>query len=66
MSKTIRACVYPKDVMRITGKSERYARKFLNTIKRHFEKADHQFITVSEFSDYTGIEVSTIEKYLID
>jgi hypothetical protein len=66
MNKTIRACIYPKDVMRITGKSERYARKFLNEIKKHFEKPSHQFVTVREFSSYTGIDISTIETYLID
>ncbi len=66
MSKTVRACIYPKDVMRITGKSERYARKFLNEIKKHFEKSSHQFVTVREFSSYTGIDIFTIEKYLID
>jgi hypothetical protein len=66
MSSKVRACVYPKDVMRITGKSERYARKVLNGIKKHLNKPSHQFVTVIEFSTYTGIDISTIEKYLID
>jgi hypothetical protein len=66
MSSPIRACIYPKDIMRMTGKSERYARKILNQIKKELKKDVHQFITVAEFSAYTGIDVSTIEKYLID
>ena len=28
-----RACIYPKDIQRITGRSERYGRKLLNDIK---------------------------------
>jgi hypothetical protein len=66
MSSTIRVCIYPKDVMRITGRSERYARKLLNQIKKELQKMTHQFVTASEFSTYTGIDISTIEKYLID
>ena len=66
MSSTIRACIYPKDVMRITGKSERYARKILNQIKKELQKGSHQFITVEEFSIYTGIDKTTIEKFLKD
>lgn len=66
MSKTVRVCIYPKDVMRITGKSERAARKLLTKIKQHLGKEDHQFITVSEFSTYTGIDKSTLETYIND
>lgn len=66
MSGTKRVCIYPKDVVRITGKSERYARRLLNRIKKHYEKASHQFITVSEFSEFTGIDKPAIEENLVD
>lgn len=66
MNVSQRVCVYPKDVMRVTGKSERYARKLLNRIKKHLSKPSHQFVTVSEFSDYTGIDKPTIVENLVD
>lgn len=51
-----RLCIYPKDVQRITGKSERYGRMLLQKIKQYFEKEEHQFITVEEFCKYTGFK----------
>jgi hypothetical protein len=65
MITTKRLCIYPKDVQRITGKSDRYGRKLLKKIKDSLKKEDHQFITVEEFCSYTGLQTDTIEKYLI-
>lgn len=64
--RIVRACIYPKDIQRITGRSERYGRKLLNDIKAHFGKMPYQFITAEEFSEYSGINMITIEKYLKD
>ncbi|WP_203256878.1 hypothetical protein [Hyunsoonleella ulvae] len=64
--RIIRACIYPKDIQRITGRSERYGRKLLNEIKAHFGKESYQFITAEEFAEYSGINLITIEKYLKD
>lgn len=61
-----RACIYPKDIQRITGRSERYGRKLLNDIRNYLEKEPHQFITTKEFSEYSGIEEEIVNKYLID
>tara|TARA_R110002126_G_scaffold55819_6_gene149692 strand:+ start:5759 stop:5959 length:201 start_codon:yes stop_codon:yes gene_type:complete len=66
MMITKRACIYPKDIQRITGRSERYCRKLINTIKDYLDKEPHQFITVKDFASYSGIEEETINKYLID
>jgi hypothetical protein len=66
MKEVKRVCIYPKDIMRITGKSERYSRRLLTRIKNHFSKSDHQFITVSEFSSYTGIDEAVIKDFLND
>ena len=66
MSNCKRICIYPKDIQRITGKSERYGRKLLEKIKRHFEKEQHQFVTLQEFSIYTGIKLAEIEKFILD
>lgn len=62
--KTVRACIYPKDIQRITGRSERYARKLLNDVKLYFGKETHQFITPDEFAQYSGIDSSVIESYI--
>ena len=62
--KIVRACIYPKDIQRITGRSERYGRKLLNDIKAHFGKKSHQFITAEEFAEYTGVKEEIVIKYL--
>ena len=62
--KIVRACIYPKDVHCLTGRSERYGRKLLNTIREHFDKQPHQFITVKEFAEYSGIKEDVITEYL--
>ena len=61
MNEIKRVCIYPKDVMQITGKSERAARKLLNKIKARLQKEEYQFVTISEFSIYSGIDKITIE-----
>ena len=62
--KIIRACIYPKDIQCITGRSERYGRKLLNEIKLHFGKEQHQFITSEEFAEYSGINIEIVNDYL--
>jgi hypothetical protein len=51
-----RVCIYPKDVQRITGKSYSSARLLLIEIKKYLNKQEHQFITIDEFCDYTGLK----------
>jgi len=62
--KIVRACIYPKDIQCITGRSERYGRSLLNKIKAHYDKEKHQFVTVEEFSEYTGIKIDIINEYI--
>ncbi|KAA1242909.1 hypothetical protein [Aquimarina sp. RZ0] len=64
--RTTRVCIYPKDIQRITGRSERYGRKLLQDIKRYFDKQPHQFITADEFAEYSGIEVRIVKEFLVD
>ncbi|WP_417857271.1 hypothetical protein [Xanthomarina gelatinilytica] len=64
--KTKRACIYPKDIQRITGRSERYGRKLLSDIKSFLDKEPHQFVTIHEFSEYSGIQVDVVNQYIID
>jgi GTP-sensing pleiotropic transcriptional regulator CodY len=62
--RTGRIIIYPKDIQRITGKSERYGRLLLKRIKDHFKKEDHQLVTVDEFCAYTGIKIELVTEYL--
>lgn len=66
MSQQNRICIYPKDIVRITGKSERYARKLLERIKKEYLKKDYQFISVEEFCQFTGLKVEQVQPLLID
>jgi len=61
-----RICIYPKDIQLITGRSERYGRKLLQTIRENLDKESHQFITIDEFSEYTGIKEEIVKQFLVD
>ncbi|HOX81964.1 MAG TPA: hypothetical protein PLJ60_06125 [Chryseolinea sp.] len=60
-----RIIIYPKDIQRITGRSERYGRILLKRIKGHFKKDDHQFVSIEEFCSYTGLNDEQVTKYLL-
>ena len=51
----VRTVIYAKDVMNITGRKERAAWKLLTHIRKKYKKKKGQFVTVKEFSDFTGI-----------
>jgi hypothetical protein len=59
-----RSCIYVKDVMNITGRRERAAWKLLAKIRHHYGKQKGQFITVKEFSLFTGIDEASVRQYL--
>ena len=60
-----RIIIYPKDIQRITGRSERYGRILLKRIKGHFQKDDHQFVSVEEFCAYTGLKYEQVTELLL-
>ena len=62
--KSQRICIYPKDVMLITGKSERYARSLLKKIKSHLNKKEHQHISINELCDYLGLRIEEVSVLL--
>jgi hypothetical protein len=61
-----RICIYPKDIQRITGRSERYGRNLLDKIRISLKKQDHQFVSIDEFCTYTGLKRVDIEPFLRD
>ena len=58
--KLKRLIIYPKDIMLITGKSERYSRYLHKRIKQQLGKQDHQVISVTEFCKYMGLDADEV------
>ncbi|WP_026970221.1 hypothetical protein [Algoriphagus terrigena] len=59
-----RIVIYPKDVVQLTGRSERYSQKLINKIKETLKKAPHQFVTLDEFAEFVGIPKDDLKKNL--
>lgn len=56
----IRIVIYPSDIMLITSKSESYARKTIQIIKKILNKAKHQLLTIKEYCHYCGFDVDVV------
>ena len=56
-----RICIYSKDVQVVTGKSERYGRTIIKAIKERLNKEAHQLVTIDEFCDFMGFEISKVQ-----
>ncbi|NLR58898.1 hypothetical protein HGH93_12350 [Chitinophaga polysaccharea] len=59
-----RIVIYAKDVMNITGRSERTARKILQQVRKTNGKGRSAFVTVAEFCRYAGLEESSVQEFL--
>jgi predicted RNA-binding protein YlqC (UPF0109 family) len=66
--KTIpqRAVIHSRDVENITGRKGRTAQTILQNIRKAFGKQKYQFVTVSEFCQFTGIDEPTVRQYIQD
>ena len=64
MRRMNRIVIYPQDVALITGRSDRYGRMIIKRIKEDLKKEDHHLVTIQEFSEYMGIEISLIESVI--
>jgi len=66
MQQTIpnRIVIYAKDIMNITGRKERTARKLLARIKKKYKKGRGDFITVYEFCEFTGLKKENVNEFL--
>jgi hypothetical protein len=60
-----RIVIYVKDVMNITGRSERTARYLLFNIRKHFGKERGAFVTIEEFCEFTGMKREGVERFLV-
>lgn len=63
--KTRRLCIYPKDIALILDITPRHARRYLHMIRAALGKKPHQFISISEFADYTGLDEEEIRRRCI-
>ena len=61
-----RLCIFPKDIQLITGRSARYGRNVINEIKIKLNKQPHQYVTIQEFAEYSGLTSDEILKYITD
>ena len=59
-----RIVIYAKDIMNITGRKERAARRMLANIKKTFNKKQKEFISVNEFCEFTGLREENVNKFL--
>jgi hypothetical protein len=50
-----RIIMYPSDVMMLTDKSESYARKEIQKLKKALNKEKHQKVTIKEYCHYYGL-----------
>ncbi len=64
-TETNRLVIYPKDVQRITGKSERWGRILLLKVMQKFGKEEHQLVSVEEFCLYTGLKMEQVTPFLV-
>jgi hypothetical protein len=60
-----RIVIFAKDVMNITGRRERAARDLLQRIRENNGKGAKQFVTVSEFCNYSGLPEEEVKRFLI-
>ena len=64
--ETTRLIIYPKDIQRITGKSERWSRMLLQKVMDKFNKEEHQAVSVEEFCIYFGLKIDQVKPFMID
>ena len=55
-----RVVIYPKDIMIITGKSERYSRYLIQRIKNHLKKEDHQVVQALEAVEVAAVKMPVV------
>jgi hypothetical protein len=64
MMELKRIAIYSKDIQKITGKSDRYARKVMRIIRQKLGKEKHNLVSVSELCEYLDIREEEVIKLL--
>jgi hypothetical protein len=59
-----RIVIYPSDIVVLTGKSESYARKEIQNLKKELEKKPCQKVTIKEYCTYYGFDLKEVTSIL--
>ncbi|OAB26879.1 hypothetical protein SAMN05444395_103350 [Flavobacterium fryxellicola] len=59
-----RIVIYPSDIVILTGKSESYARKEIQNLKKELEKKPCQKVTIKEYCEYYGFDLKEVTEVL--
>ena len=62
--KPSRLAVYVADLQRMTGQSERSCQRMLNKIRDLFGLQKRQFVTIYQVSEYTGMPVEDMVRFM--
>ncbi len=57
--------IYPKDIQRITGKSYRQSIRLLQKVRKELNKLENEFVTVEEFSVFSGLKLEQVLPLII-
>lgn len=60
----IRIVIYPSDIMALTNKSNSYARKEIQRIKKALNKLEHQKVTIKEYCEYYASDLNEVTTLL--
>lgn len=55
-----RIVIYPNDIVILTEKSDSYARKEIQNLKKVLKKAKHQKVTIKEYCQYYGFDINEV------
>jgi hypothetical protein len=64
--KTTRLVLYTKDIIIITGKSDRTARRMIAAIRKKYHKEKNALVSVDDFCSYTGLKEEKVKALLED
>ena len=56
--------IYTKDIQNMFGKSDRSARILMQKLRKMFGKSPWQYVSVTEFCEYTGLNEEEVRDYL--
>jgi hypothetical protein len=60
-----RIVIYAQDIRNMTGRSERSARSLLQRIRNQNNKTHGQFVTITEFCQYSGLKEEDVKRFLL-
>lgn len=63
---TTRIVLYTKDIIMITGKSDRTVRRMIAAIRKKYHKDKNQLVGVEDFCRYTGLQEEKVQAFLKD